>query len=363
MHLATQCNQNAVFGFTRIMRKAKLLWHKITHWEYWPYQIVYLPVYFQYGYYALRMRSLFFFSLANSGFSNGGFFTTSKKEIYDIIPKEYYPKTLLFEPNTPFEAILESIQNEEISFPIIVKPDVGLRGTAVKKIETEKELKNTLSSISYPFLVQELVSYSNEIGLFYVKLPNENEGKITGIVSKEFLTVIGNGKATIKTLLLENPRFAFQLDTLAKDNKIDLNYIPTEGEKVTLVPFGNHCRGAKFIDESHLISKELTATFNTICNQIKGFNYGRMDIMFDNFSDLENGKHFKIIEINGVISEPTHMYDPKHSLFFGWKELLRHYKYLYKIAKFELKNGKKPIAHAVGKNEFKKHFEHLIKIT
>ena len=57
------------------------------------------------------------------------------------------------------------------------------------------------------------------------------------------------------------------------------------------------------------------------------------------------------------------MYDPKHSLFFGWKELLRHYKYLYKIAKFELKNGKKPIANYIGKNEFKKHFEHLIKIT
>jgi hypothetical protein len=57
------------------------------------------------------------------------------------------------------------------------------------------------------------------------------------------------------------------------------------------------------------------------------------------------------------------MYDPKHSLFFGWKELLRHYNYLYKIAKFELKNGKKPIAHAVGKNEFKKHFEHLKKMT
>ena len=341
------------------MRKAKLFWHKITHWEYWPYQIVYLPVYFQYGYYALRMRSLFFFSLANSGFSNGGFFTTSKKEIYDTIPKKHYPKTLLFEPNTPFETILKSIQNEEISFPIIVKPDVGLRGTAVKKIETEQELKNTLSSISYPFLIQELVTYSNEIGLFYVKLPNENQGKITGIVSKEFLTVIGNGKNTIQELLLKNPRFAFQLETLAKNPKINLNSIPVENEKVTLVPFGNHCRGAKFIDESHLISEQLTTSFNSICNQINGFNYGRMDIMFDNFSDLENGKHFKIIEINGVISEPTHMYDPKHSLFFGWKELTRHYNYLYKIAKFEEKKGKKPIAHSIGKKEFKKHFEHL----
>lgn len=345
------------------MRKTRLLWHKITHWEYWPYQLVYLPVYFQYGYYALRLRSLFFFSLANSGFSNGGFFTTSKKEIYDTIPKEYYPKTLLFDPNTPFETILETIQKKKISFPIIIKPDVGLRGTAVKKMENEQELENELSSITYTFLVQELVTYSNEIGLFYVKLPKENQGKITGIVSKEFLTVIGNGKNTIQELLLKNPRFTFQLETLSKNPKIDLNRIPSEGEKVTLVPFGNHCRGAKFIDESHLISEQLTVTFNSICNQIKGFNYGRMDIMFDNFTELENGKNFKIIEINGVISEPTHMYDPKHSLFFGWKELLRHYKYLYQIAKFEVKKGKKPMAYSIGKKEFKKHFEHISLIS
>jgi len=345
------------------MRKIQFLWHKITHWEYWPYQVVYLPVYFQYGYYALRMRSFFFFSLANSGFSNGGFFTTSKKEIYNTIPEKYYPKTLLFESNTAFETVIETIQKKGISFPVIVKPDVGLRGTAVKKIDSEEELKRELSSISYTFLVQELVNYPNEIGLFYVKLPNKNKGKITGIVSKEFLTVIGNGKNSIQDLIVENPRFAFQLETLSNDPKIDLKYVPPIGKKVTLVPFGNHCRGAKFIDESHLISEILTTTFTSICNQIEGFNYGRMDIMFDNFADLENGENFKIIEINGVISEPTHMYDPKHSLFFGWKELIRHYSFLFQIAKFELKKGKKPISHTAGKLEFKKHFEHLKKIS
>jgi hypothetical protein len=204
------------------MRKIQFLWHKITHWEYWPYQVVYLPVYFQYGYYALRMRSFFFFSLANSGFSNGGFFTTSKKEIYNTIPEKYYPKTLLFESNTAFETVIETIQKKGISFPVIVKPDVGLRGTAVKKIDSEEELKRELSSISYTFLVQELVNYPNEIGLFYVKLPNKNKGKITGIVSKEFLTVIGNGKNSIQDLIVENPRFAFQLETLSNDPKIDL---------------------------------------------------------------------------------------------------------------------------------------------
>jgi hypothetical protein len=151
-----------------------------------------------------------------------------KRRIFYYFQKRnlrYYTKRILSKnliisnPNTAFETILKSIQKEEISFPIIVKPDVGLRGTAVKKIETEQELKNTLSSISYPFLIQELVPYSNEIGLFYVKLPNENQGKITGIVSKEFLTVIGNGKNTIQELLLKNPRFAFQLETLAKDQQ------------------------------------------------------------------------------------------------------------------------------------------------
>ena len=343
------------------MIKFKLFIHKLIHWEYWPYQVVYLPVYFQYLYYALRTRSFFYFNASNPTIKNGGFFMESKKEIYDLIPQEYYPKTILVTPNEKFEAIVQKINETKIEFPFIAKPDIGLRGTAVKKIHDIEELKRYLEKAKFDILIQDLIPYENEIGLFYVKLPNQ-EGKITGIVSKEFMILEGNGKNTIRELLHKDKRYLFQLETLELEYKEKLNEVLKLGETINLVPYGNHCRGTKFVDASNEINPEMIASFNTICNQIDGFYFGRMDIMYNSFSDLAQGKNLQIVEINGAISEPTHMYDPKHSLWFGWKELTRHFHYMYLISKENKKNGAKYLTFKEGVKEFKNHHEHYDKI-
>ena len=160
------------------MTKLNLFLHKLVHWEYWPYQVVYFPVYFQYLYYVIRTRSFFYFNASNPTIKNGGFFMESKKEIYDLIPPEYYPKTILIQPNDDLETILQRINSENIQFPLIAKPDIGLRGTAVKKISNADELASYFSKANFNVLIQSLIPYENEIGLFYVKLPNQ-PGKIT----------------------------------------------------------------------------------------------------------------------------------------------------------------------------------------
>ncbi len=339
------------------MPKFNLFLHKLTHWEYWPYQVVYFPLYFQYLYYAARTRSLFYFNASNPTIKNGGFFIESKKEIYDLIPPEYYPKTILIQPNESFETILKKTNEAAIEFPLIAKPDIGLRGTAVKKIHNTNELAAYFSKANFNVLIQSLIPYENEIGLFYVKLPNQ-PGKITGIVSKEFMILTGNGKNTIRELLYQDKRYLFQLDALEAEYKEKLNHILNEGETINLVPYGNHCRGTKFVDASHEITAEMMQSFNTICEEINGFHFGRMDIMFQSYEDLAKGKNFQIVEINGAISEPTHMYDPKHSLWFGWKELTRHFHYMYVISKSNQKNGVKYLTFKEGVREFKKHHKY-----
>ena len=278
----------------------------------------------------------------------------SKKEIYDLIPSEYYPKTLLIEPTETLEAVQEKIKEAAIEFPLIAKPDIGLRGTAVKKIHNAEELAAYFSKANFNVLIQSLIPYENEIGLFYVKLPNQ-PSKITGIVAKEFMILTGNGKNTIRELLHEDKRYLLQLEVLEAEYKEKLNTILSEGETINLVPYGNHCRGTKFVDASHEITPEMIESFNTICNQIEGFYFGRMDIMYHSFKDLAQGKNFQIVEINGAISEPTHMYDPKHSLWFGWKELTRHFHYMYVISKHNRKNGANYLTFKEGVREFKKH--------
>ncbi|WP_445716730.1 D-alanine--D-alanine ligase [Flavobacterium sp.] len=339
------------------MKKAKLFLHKLFHWEYWPYQVVYFPVYFQYLFYVLKTRSFFYFNAVNPTIKNGGFFMESKKEIYDLIPQEYYPTTILIEPNEKIEYILNKINEAAIEFPLIVKPDIGLRGTAVKKIHNANELEAYFSKANFTVLIQSLIPFKNEIGLFYVKLPNQ-PGKITGIVSKEFMILKGNGKNTIRELIHQNNRYLMQLDALEMEYQEKLNTILPNGETINLVPYGNHCRGTKFVDASFEITLEMEKTFNSICNQINGFYYGRMDIMFESFEDLAKGKKFKIVEINGAISEPTQIYDPKHSLWFGWKELTRHFHYMYLISKHNHNNGAKYLSFSEGVTEFKKHNKH-----
>jgi len=278
----------------------------------------------------------------------------SKKEIYNLIPFEYYPKTLLIEPTETLEAVQEKIKEAAIEFPLIAKPDIGLRGTAVKKIHNAEELAAYFSKANFNVLIQSLIPYENEIGLFYVKLPNQS-GKITGIVAKEFMILTGNGKNTIRELLYQDKRYLLQLEVLEAEYKEKLNTILSEGETINLVPYGNHCRGTKFVDASHEITPEMIESFNTICNQIEGFYFGRMDIMYHSYEDLAQGKNFQIVEINGAISEPTHMYDPKHSLWFGWKELTRHFHYMYVISKHNRKNGANYLTFKEGVREFKKH--------
>ena len=281
----------------------------------------------------------------------------SKKEIYDLIPPQYYPKTILVHPKENTESILQRINSENIQFPLIAKPDIGLRGTAVKKIHTVEELENYLKKAKFDILIQDLIPFENEIGLFYVKLPNQ-PGKITGIVSKEFMILTGNGTNTIRELLHQDKRYLFQLKALEAEYQEKINTILKENETINLVPYGNHCRGTKFVDASHEITLEMMESFNTICSQIDGFHFGRMDIMYHSFDDLAKGKNFQIVEINGAISEPTHIYDPKHSLLFGWKELTRHFHYMYLISKENKKNCTKYLTIKQGVQEFKKHQKH-----
>jgi hypothetical protein len=61
--------------------------------------------------------------------------------------------------------------------------------------------------------------------------------------------------------------------------------------------------------------------------------------MYSNKEDLKAGKNFCIIELNGAGSEPTHIYDPGHSLFFAWKEIARHFKLLCTISILNHKRG------------------------
>lgn len=288
---------------------------------------------------------------------NGGFFMDSKKEIYDLIPQKYYPNTIFIKENTSSKQLHEIFEKAGFSFPLIVKPDMGLRGSAVKKVNNFNQLFEYNSLANFDYLLQDVIPFSNEVGIFYVRFPNKRNGKITGIVGKEFLEVVGDGKLTIEQLVKQNPRFEMQLTSLKKEYGTKMNIVLQKGEKLNLVPLGNHCRGSKFLDCSHLISDKLIKVIDEICLQIPEFYFGRMDVMYNTWEELESGINFQIIELNGAASEPTHIYDPKHSIFFAWKELARHISYMYKISIANNKRGYNFLSHKEGMLQYRLHNE------
>ena len=69
----------------------------------------------------------------------------SKKEIYDLIPENWIPKTIFASSENHFKDILIRFKSQEIEFPIIVKPNIGLKGLGVVEIKNWRCKDNYVS--------------------------------------------------------------------------------------------------------------------------------------------------------------------------------------------------------------------------
>lgn len=281
----------------------------------------------------------FFFAAANPSIEYGGFLMESKKKIYDLLPPGYYPPTIYITAGTAADAVLRQVNAAGFTYPMIAKPDIGGQGRGVKKLHNEAELIAYAGVSPLDYLVQQFITQPNEVGVFYYRYPGEARGHVSGIVRKELLAVQGDGRSTIHQLLLKDKRFILQLQALQKLYGDGLLEVLAAGEIKELVPYGNHARGAKFLDDSHLADEAFTSSMDALCQQVEGFYYGRLDIRYHTWEELRQGKNISVIELNGAGSEPTHMYDPRHGLFFAWKEIVRHWIILWRISRTNHKKG------------------------
>jgi hypothetical protein len=207
------------------------------------------------------------------------------------------------------------------------------------------------------------VSFPNEIGIFYVRYPGETKGKITGIVEKEFLAIVGDGVSTIEQLLHLNNRYILQISSLQKSLGEGIFDILKPKETRILVPYGNHARGSLFMDSTFKNNEKIENVIDTVCQSIPGFYYGRLDIRFTDFKELGDNKNWSIIELNGAGSEPTHIYDPRHSIFFAWREIITHWHLLYKVSRLNREKGEKYLTFKEGIKMFTDNTRYIKKIS
>lgn len=340
-----------MMGFQKIWRSNFLI--KLRSWEYWPFGLVYAPVFISWIWYALRARSFLYFTASNPSIENGGMLGESKMKIFDLIPDKYKPITLLFEPATPFEEIQSKRKKANLTYPLIAKPDVGERGWLVQKINNDEELIRYTEKIPVCFLLQEYIDLPYEMGIFYYRYPNAKQGRVSSIVIKEMLKVVGDDTSTLKELILSNDRAKLQWAVLKNKYRKELDLVLTDKEEKELIGIGNHCRGAKFLNGNDLINNELNNTFDLISHQIPDFYFGRYDIRVKSYDDLYKG-NIKIMELNGAGSEPAHIYQPGFSIWKAYQVIFHHWHVLFEISVLNRKRGIPYLSLAEGWREYKK---------
>lgn len=326
---------------------------KLKSWEYWPFGIVQFPAIIYYLWLSLRARSFFFFSASNPGIEMGGMFGESKFGILEKIPSRYKAKTVLIKAPATKEVVLTALKQNDFSFPVIFKPDLGERGFMVKRINTESDIAEYLQKMKYDFLVQELVDLPLEFGVFYCRFPWMKNGSVTSVVGKEMLSVTGNGVATLRQLILGFDRAKLQWEKLQISYKDRLDEIIPEGTKIQLVSIGNHALGTKFLDGNYLINDKLSHSFDELALQIDGFYFGRFDLRCGSIDDLY-ACNVKVMELNGCGAEPAHIYQPGFSFLAATVVLLKHWRNIFIIARANARGGVPYISYREAKMYYRK---------
>jgi hypothetical protein len=338
----------------------KKLFYRITHWEAWPFKLLYGPIAPVWGWYMLRSGWVWFFTPSNPKLTFGGMEGEPKKEMYDLLPQELYPTTFNVKPPENFELVKQRLQQSGIPYPLIVKPEVGGQGILFRKIDTEEEFSNYHSKVPFEYIVQQMVHYPMEVSVFYIRHPEQEKGMVTGFLHKIPLQVVGDGKHTLEELVQEHPKGKKRIGELHSKHKERWHDVLANGERYMLSYAANHNRGAHFVDLKDEIDERLVGIFDTISHTINDFFYGRYDIMCTNVEDLKAGKNFSILEYNGCGAEPNHFYDTGYTLIGAYREILKHWKLLYRISRYNRKKGVIPWGFKKGQqflSDTKKHYK------
>jgi pimeloyl-ACP methyl ester carboxylesterase/membrane protein DedA with SNARE-associated domain len=335
------------FSSYRGRRLALSWWRRKTRWEFWPPYVFYVPVVLYVLYLGLRHRSLTVFTAANPGIPAGGFIGESKTEILNGLggnDRSVARSRLL---SGAVNATARMAQAEEfmsanqLSYPIVLKPDAGQRGSGVAIVRTRSALEEYLLQSDLDTIIQEYVP-GLEFGVFYYRRPSEPNGQIFSITEKRFPVVIGNGTSTLERLILSDDRAVCMARYYIDRQGPAAEDTPATGERIQLVEIGTHCKGAVFLDGGWIKTDKLARAIDAVSRTFAGFCFGRFDIRTPSIEDLAEGRNFKVIELNGVTSEATHIYDPKNPLREAYRVLFNQWRLAFEIGAANRALGARP---------------------
>jgi membrane protein DedA with SNARE-associated domain len=309
---------------------------RFWNWEFWSPFVLYTPVVLFLFTRWIKFRSISLVTLVNPEIEAGGFIKESKSGILESIQaKEVLPECVVLNSSlSDFEKIEQAEQfmmHKNLTFPVVLKPDIGERGKGVHIAKSRPQLERALKNIEGHIILQEYVG-GEEFGVFYMRFPDEANGNIFSLTKKEYLSLEGDGVHTLESLILKDPRAVCLANIHFEQHTDELYRIPPKGKRISLVEIGTHSRGAIFKDAAPDITPALVQEIDRISKSMPNFYFGRFDIKTPSTLHLKEGNAFKVMEVNGLTSESTHIYDPRYTFFYAVKTLCRQWALAYEIA-------------------------------
>lgn len=332
----------------RFLAASQAILGRWSRWEFWPAWLFYLPMVFDYLRLVVRHRDWTLPSAANPGMETGGMIGESKLAVLETLQRiapDFTAEAVAVSGRSRAErraAFQRLMKERSWTYPVVIKPDIGQRGSGVRKVSNLEAAEECLKADGFVRIVQRYVPGPGEAGIFYYRRPEEPQGRIFAITHKVFPKLIGDGRRTLRELIGNDERACLIASVYRRRFQTQLDRVLTAGETFRLVEAGNHAQGCIFKDGAFLYSRQLEERVDQISRQVPGFYVGRYDVRYKSESLLKAGKEFQIVELNGASSEATNIYDPDHSLLDAYKILHRQWEIVFAIGAANRKKGAKP---------------------
>ncbi|MCB2185241.1 MAG: VTT domain-containing protein [Deltaproteobacteria bacterium] len=327
----------------------------VSAFELWPPWLFYLPVGGYYLWLALRFRGLLLPTAANPAIYAGGWILESKSQILSLVPPAQAawvaPHVVYQVPDPPpppadlAEAAWAAARGAGLDLPLVAKPDIGQRGAGVRRLWSRGDLAAYLAAFppGEGVILQKLVEMPQEAGILYFRRPGQAAGEIFSLTLKHFPTVTGDGVHSLRELIEADRRARLLTKVYFARHRARLDEVVPAGEEFPLVFAGNHCQGAVFEDGRRLITPALTARVDALARALPGFSFGRFDVRFADQEELQRGRGFVIVEINGASAEATHIWDARTRLAQAYGTLFRQFRVLFEIGAANRRAGHRPL--------------------
>jgi hypothetical protein len=318
--------------------------------ERMPKWLICVPLAIQWLWLALRHGSATLPSCANPCITAGGLVGEGKLEYFSGMGELARAATaphigVVARPGLSEQELAAAMARAGLAFPIIAKPDLGLCGYGVRRVDTMAALLDYVGAFPHAetVVLQAYLPQEGEAGIFYVRDPDTDRAQIIGLALRYFPRVTGDGVRPVRALVDADPRARRLVSGGAHAALAQPERVPAAGEVLRLATIGSTRVGGLYRDGRRYNTSQLLAAVDAIARDMPSFHCGRFDVRFDRLDELAAGRGFTIIEINGAGSEAIDAWDPDIGLLQGLRMVFAKQRRLFAIGAAMRRRGVRPV--------------------